>query len=247
MNLENKVAIVTGGASGIGRAISLSLAKAGANIVVNYNTSSEQALSLVKEIEEIGQKAICVQADVSKFDEAKHLVDTALESFGTINILVNNAGITKDGLILRMSETQFSDVIDVNLKGSWHMIKHAAKTLLKADDARIINIASVSGILGNAGQTNYSASKAGLIGLTKATAREFAGRKVTVNAVAPGFIGSDMTDKLPNEQKDIWLKQIPLGRFGDKEEVASLVLFLASKEASYITGQTLSIDGGLVM
>lgn len=247
MNLENKVAIVTGGAQGIGRAISLRLAKAGATIVVNYNKSADKAKSLVDEIEAMGGKALSVQADVSKFDEAKKLVDKAVEAYGTVHILVNNAGITKDGLILRMTEEQFDQVIDVNLKGAWHMIKHLSKILLKENGSKIINIASVSGILGNAGQSNYSASKAGVIGLTKAVAREFASRNVNCNCVAPGFISSDMTDELNEAQKANWQSQIPLGRFGKKEEVAELVLFLASQQSNYITGQTISIDGGLVM
>ena len=247
MNLKNKVAIVTGGAQGIGRAISLRLAQAGAKVVVNYNTSEAKANLLVAEIEAMGGEALAVKADVSKFDEAKQLVDAAVTTFNTVHILVNNAGITKDSLLLRMSEDQFDQVIDVNLKGAWNMIKHTSKILLKETDAKIVNIASVSGILGNAGQTNYSASKAGVIGLTKAVAREFAGRKVNCNCVAPGFVSSDMTDLLSDTQKETWLSQIPLGRFGQKEEVAELVLFLVSKESSYITGQTISIDGGLVM
>jgi len=247
MDLSNKVAIVTGGASGIGRAISLSLAKHGANVVVNYNRSADKANALVAEIEAFGGKAVAVQADVSQYHDAEKLMQTALDTFGTLNILVNNAGITDDALILRMSEQQFDNVINTNLKGVWNMTKVAAKTLLKSGYGRVINISSVSGVLGNAGQSNYSAAKAGVIGMTKAVAKEFAARGVTVNAVAPGFIESDMTDKLNDEQKQAWQAMIPLKRFGKKEEIAEVVTFLASDLGAYITGHTLEVDGGLVM
>jgi 3-oxoacyl-[acyl-carrier protein] reductase len=247
MDLSNKVAIVTGGASGIGRAISLSLAKHGANVVVNYNRSADKANALVAEIESFGGKAVAVQADVSQYQDAEKLMQTALDTFGTLNILVNNAGITDDALILRMSEQQFDNVINTNLKGVWNMTKVAAKTLLKSGYGRVINISSVSGVLGNAGQSNYSAAKAGVIGMTKAVAKEFAARGVTVNAVAPGFIESDMTDKLNDEQKQAWQAMIPLKRFGKKEEIAEVVTFLASDLGAYITGHTLEVDGGLVM
>ena len=247
MDLSNKVAIVTGGASGIGRAISLSLAKHGANVVINYNRSADKANALVAEIEAFGGKAVAVQADVSQYQDAEKLMQTALDTFGTLNILVNNAGITDDALILRMSEHQFDNVINTNLKGVWNMTKVAAKTLLKSGYGRVINISSVSGVLGNAGQSNYSAAKAGVIGMTKAVAKEFAARGVTVNAVAPGFIESDMTDKLNDEQKQAWQAMIPLKRFGKKEEIAEVVTFLASDLGAYITGHTLEVDGGLVM
>jgi 3-oxoacyl-[acyl-carrier protein] reductase len=247
MDLSNKVAIVTGGASGIGRAISLSLAKHGANVVINYNRSADKANALVAEIEAFGGKAVAVQADVSQYQDAEKLMQAALDTFGTLNILVNNAGITDDALILRMSEQQFDNVINTNLKGVWNMTKVAAKTLLKSGYGRVINISSVSGVLGNAGQSNYSAAKAGVIGMTKAVAKEFAARGVTVNAVAPGFIESDMTDKLNDEQKQAWQAMIPLKRFGKKEEIAEVVTFLASDLGAYITGHTLEVDGGLVM
>ena len=247
MDLSNKVAIVTGGASGIGRAISLSLAKHGANVVINYNRSADKANALVAEIEAFGGKAVAVQADVSQYQDAEKLMQSALDTFGTLNILVNNAGITDDALILRMSEQQFDNVINTNLKGVWNMTKVAAKTLLKSGYGRVINISSVSGVLGNAGQSNYSAAKAGVIGMTKAVAKEFAARGVTVNAVAPGFIESDMTDKLNDEQKQAWQAMIPLKRFGKKEEIAEVVTFLASDLGAYITGHTLEVDGGLVM
>lgn len=247
MDLSNKVAIITGGAAGIGRAITKTLASYGAKVVINYNRSAEAAESLQKEIESSGGEALIVQADISKFADAEKLVLATIERFGTIHILVNNAGITDDALILRMNETQFDRVIDTNLKGVWNVTKHAAKTLLKSGYGRVINISSVSGVLGNAGQTNYSAAKAGVIGLTKALAREFASREVTVNAVAPGFIETDMTRKLSDDIRNQWQAQIPLKRFGQDTEIAEVVAFLASPRGAYITGHTLEVDGGLVM
>ena len=247
MDLSNKVAIITGGAAGIGRAITKTLASYGAKVVINYNRSAEAAESLQKEIESSGGEALIVQADISKFADAEKLVLATIERFGTIHILVNNAGITDDALILRMNETQFDRVIDTNLKGVWNVTKHAAKTLLKSGYGRVINISSVSGVLGNAGQTNYSAAKAGVIGLTKALAREFAPREVTVNAVAPGFIETDMTRKLSDDIRNQWQAQIPLKRFGQDTEIAEVVAFLASPRGAYITGHTLEVDGGLVM
>lgn len=247
MDLSNKVAIITGGAAGIGRAITKTLAAYGAKVVINYNRSADAAESLQKEIEATGGEALIVQADISKFADAEKLVSEAIKRFGTINILVNNAGITDDALILRMSEDQFDRVLDTNLKGVWNVTKHAAKTLLKSGYGRVINISSVSGVLGNAGQTNYSAAKAGVIGLTKALAREFASREVTVNAVAPGFIETDMTRKLSDDIRAQWQAQIPLKRFGLDTEVAEVVAFLASPKGAYITGHTLEVDGGLVM
>lgn len=247
MSLSNRVALVTGGASGIGRYISLELAKQGATVIVNYNTSKDKAQTLITEIETLGGKADAFQANVAVFDEAKKLIDNIIERYGKLDIVVNNAGITDDQLILRMREDQFDRVIDTNLKGVWNICKHAAKPLLKSEAGRIINVSSVSGILGNAGQSNYSAAKAGVIGLTKALAREFAARHVTVNAIAPGFIETDMTKKLPEEAVKAWADQIPLKRFGSPSDVAHAVKFLASDEASYITGHTLMVDGGLVM
>ncbi len=247
MSLSNRIALVTGGASGIGRYISLELAKQGATVIVNYNTSKDKAQTLITEIETLGGKADAFQANVAVFDEAKKLIDNIIERYGKLDIVVNNAGITDDQLILRMREDQFDRVIDTNLKGVWNICKHAAKPLLKSEAGRIINISSVSGILGNAGQSNYSAAKAGVIGLTKALAREFAARHVTVNAIAPGFIETDMTKKLPEEAVKAWADQIPLKRFGSPSDVAHAVVFLASEQASYITGHTLMVDGGLVM
>jgi 3-oxoacyl-[acyl-carrier protein] reductase len=247
MDLSNKVAIITGGAAGIGRAITKTLASYGAKVVINYNRSAEAAESLKQEIEALGGEALILQADISLFADAEKLVAATLERFGTLNILVNNAGITDDALILRMNEQQFDRVINTNLKGVWNVTKHAAKTILKSGYGRIINISSVSGVMGNAGQTNYSAAKAGVIGLTKALAREFASREVTVNAVAPGFIETDMTRKLSDEIRNQWQAQIPLKRFGKDTEVAEVVAFLASPLGAYITGHTLEVDGGLVM
>jgi 3-oxoacyl-[acyl-carrier protein] reductase len=247
MDLSNKIALVTGGASGIGRTISLELAKKHATVIVNYNRSREAADLLVQEIESMGGVALAVQADVSHYQDAERLIKTIIERFGVLHIVVNNAGITDDGLILRMTEEQFDRVIATNLKGVWNVCKHASKPLLKSGYGRLINISSVSGVLGNAGQSNYSSAKAGVIGLTKALAREFASRNVTVNAIAPGFIETDMTKKLPEDAVKAWAEQIPLKRFGKPEDVAHAVVFLASEEASYITGHTLEVDGGLVM
>lgn len=247
MDLSNKVAIVTGGAAGIGRFISLELARGGAKVVLNYNRSADAAMALVEEIKAFGGQAHAVQADISKFSDAERLIKEAVDTFGTLNIVVNNAGITDDALLLRMTEEQFDRVINTNLKGVWNVCKHAAKVILKSGYGRIINISSISGVLGNAGQSNYSAAKAGVIGMTKALAREFASRNVTVNAIAPGFIETEMTKKLSPEVITQWSNQIPLRRFGKSEEVAYAVRFLASEQASYITGHTLEVDGGLVM
>jgi 3-oxoacyl-[acyl-carrier protein] reductase len=247
MDLSNKVAIITGGAVGIGKYITLELARKGAKVVLNYNRSADAALALVEEIKSFGGEAFAVQADISKYQDAERLVSEAVKAYGTLNIVVNNAGITDDALILRMTEEQFDRVISTNLKGVWNMCKHSAKTMLKSGYGRIINISSVSGVMGNAGQTNYSASKAGVIGMTKALAREFASRNVTVNAIAPGFIETDMTQKMSQDMMDYWINQIPLKRAGQPQEVAYAVSFLASEQASYITGHTLEVDGGLVM
>lgn len=247
MDLHNKVALVTGGASGIGEAITRMLAKHHAKIVINYNHSADQAKRLVEDITKQGGHAIAVQANISNFEDAKRLVDEAVTAFGGLDIVVNNAGITDDALILRMSEEQFDRVIDTDLKGVWHVCKHAARHLLKSASGRLINITSVSGMTGNVGQSNYSAAKAGVIGLTKTLAREFASRNVTVNAIAPGFIHTKMTDKLNPEIVAAFMENIPLKRFGQPEEVAFAVLFLASEDASYITGQVLSVNGGMVI
>jgi 3-oxoacyl-[acyl-carrier protein] reductase len=247
MELNNKVCIVTGGATGIGKAISLALAHAGAKVVINYNSSSDAANALVHDITSKGLHAIAIGANISQFDEAKKLIDQTIEAYGQLDVLINNAGITDDTLLLRMSETQFDRVIQTNLKGVFNTVKHALRPIMKSEAGRIINIASVSGLIGNVGQTNYSAAKAGVIGFTKALAREIAGKNVTVNAVAPGFIKTKMTDKISEDIQNEFLKNIPLKRFGEPEEIANIVCFLASDLASYITGQTITVDGGMVM
>lgn len=245
--LTNKTAIVTGGTRGIGKAIVLKLSALGAKVVFSYRSNEQMAKELVDEIEANGGEALAVQGDVGDFQQAKELMEKTMERFGSIDILVNNAGITKDTLILRMTEEDFDDVINTNLKGTFNCIKHAAKPMLKAKRGRIINMASVIGLIGNPGQANYAASKAGIIGLTKSVAKEFAARGITVNAVAPGFIESDMTDKLSEEQKTAIRKNIPSGTLGTVEDVANCVAFLASEEARYITGQVLNVDGGMVV
>ncbi len=245
--MKNKTAIVTGGGKGIGRAVCLALAKEGVNLIINYASSESAAAQTAQECKEMGVCAITVKADVSKPDDCRLLADTATKEFGSIDILVNNAGITKDNLLMRMSEEDFDAVIDINLKGAFNMTKAVTRTMMKQRSGRIINMSSVVGLLGNAGQTNYCASKAGLIGMTKAFAKEIASRNVTVNAIAPGFIISDMTDSLSDEIKDKMKEQIPLSDFGTGADIAAAVVFLASEGARYITGQTLSVDGGMSM
>ncbi|MBX3083602.1 MAG: 3-oxoacyl-[acyl-carrier-protein] reductase [Anaerolineae bacterium] len=246
-SLTDKVAVVTGASRGIGRGIALELAKRGAAVVINYNASADAANEVVAQIEADGGKALAVQADVSKTEAAEQLIKAATDKFGKIDILVNNAGTTRDGLIMMMKEDDWDTVIDTNLKSAWNCCKFAVKAMMRKRYGRIINITSVSGIAGQGGQTNYSASKAGMIGLTKALAREIAGRSVTVNAVAPGFVGTDLTSGLPQNLLDQINKSIPLERWGTIDDVAYAVAFLASDEAAYITGQVLSVDGGLVM
>jgi len=244
--LKGRKAIVTGGAAGIGKAIATTLAQAGVDVAVcDVNlegaTATAQGLSLLE------VKALAYKFDVGSFSEAQDAVNRIVADMGTVHILVNNAGITKDAMLLRMSEQDFDRVLNVNLKGAFNMTKAVLKTLLKERWGRIINIASVIGQMGNAGQANYAASKAGLIGLTKATAKELASRNITANAIAPGFIVSAMTDAIPQEFKDNYMKAIPLGRFGTPDDVARLVRFLASDDAAYITGQAIRVDGGLLM
>lgn len=247
MDLKDKVALITGGAVGIGEAITTELARQGAKVVVNYNRSATQAKALCDKLAAEGMECSMFKADVSKLDEAAELIKQVIAAYGKIDILVNNAGITKDQLILRMSEDDFDAVINVNLKGTWNMIKSSVPLMAKARYGKIINISSVTGLIGNAGQSNYAASKAGIIGLTKSVAREFAKRNITCNAVAPGFIETKMTEILPDNIKEYYLSQIPLDRLGKAEDVASLVAFLASKNADYITGQVMNVDGGMVM
>ncbi len=245
MNADSKVAIVTGASRGIGKAIALALGKQGHRVVVNYHSNVEEAEAVVRAVKETGGEAVAHQADVSDYAEAEGLVEKAKETFGRIDILVNNSGIARDQLMLRMKEEDFDKVIAVNLKGAWNMCKHVARPMLKQKSGRIINIASVVGLIGNAGQTNYVASKAGLIGMTKSLAQEFGKKNVTVNALAPGFIRTKMTDSLPEEIKDDYLAKIPLGRFGEPEDVAAAVLFLAGDAAAYISGQILGVNGGM--
>jgi len=246
MRLKDKTALVTGGARGIGREIALCLAREGANVVI-WDVNPESAKSTAKDIEALGVKADYAQADVTKFNQVEESVNKILDNFQKLDILVNNAGITKDNLLLRMSEADWDAVINVNLKGTFNCTKAAAKVMLKQKSGKIINIASIIGIMGNFGQANYAASKGGIIALTKTTAKELASRGICVNAVAPGFIQTEMTAKLPADIQQKMLAQIPLSRLGKPEDVANLCLFLASSESDYITGQTIIIDGGMVM
>ncbi len=245
--LTGKVALVTGAGRGIGRQIAITLANYGADVIVNYNGSKERAEEVVREIEEMGRKAVAVQCSVADFDACGEMINGMLEVFGHIDILVNNAGITKDNLVIKMTEADFDAVINTNLKGTFNTIKHMYRPFLKQKAGRIINLSSVSGVLGNAGQANYAASKAGVIGLTKSMARELASRNITVNAVAPGFIDTDMTQAMTDTAKEATLSQIPLKRIGTPEDIAETVAFLASEKAAYITGQVISVDGGMAI
>lgn len=243
--LTGKVALVTGGGRGIGRAIACALAGEGATVLVNYNGSKERALEVVAQIEKEGGSAEAVGCDVSDFTACGKMIEEAVAKYSHIDILVNNAGVTRDGLIMRMSEADYDQVLDTNLKGAFNTIRHLSRQLLKQKSGKIINISSVSGILGNAGQANYSASKAGLIGLTKSVARELASRGICVNAVAPGFVETEMTQALSEKVREEAVKAIPLGRMGNVEDIAEMVLFLAGKRGDYITGQVFCVDGGL--
>lgn len=246
--MENRnTALITGGSRGIGKAIALELAKSGMNIAVIYAGNRQAAEDTAAEINAIGVDTLALQCDVTSFEETKTAVATVIERFGGIDVLVNNAGIVRDGLVLSMKEEDFSSVVDTNLKGAFHLIKHTYSHFMKKRRGRIINIASVSGIAGNAGQANYSAAKAGLIGLTKSVARELAGRGVTCNAIAPGFIATDMTDALSEKVREASVASIPMKRMGTAAEVASLAAFLVSDQAAYITGEVIKIDGGLCM
>ena len=247
MLLENKTAIVTGGSRGIGRAICVALAKEGANIVTCYEKGAAAAEETVAMCREYGVQAVAVQADVAVPGEVEALFAEALKITGTIEILVNNAGITRDGLLLRMSDDDFNQVIDTNLRGAFYCMRAASKLMMKKRYGRIVTISSVVGVSGNAGQVNYAASKAGVIGMTKSLAKELGSRNVTANAVAPGFITTDMTEGLPDAVKEQMAKEIPLSRMGRPEDVADAVTFLVSDKASYITGQVLHVDGGMVM
>lgn len=245
--LEGKIAVVTGASRGIGKAIAKKLASQGATVVVNYNGSAGKAEEVKLEIESAGGKADTMQCNVADFTACERFIKDIVEKHGRIDILVNNAGITRDGLMMRMSEADFADVIDTNLKGTFHCIRFASRQMMKQRSGRIINMSSVVGIAGNAGQVNYSASKAGVIGMTKSAAKELASRGITVNAIAPGFIETDMTSVLSDKVKEATLAQIPLARLGQGEDIAAAAAFLASDEASYITGQVLNVDGGMQM
>lgn len=242
-----KVALITGATRGIGREIALTLAESGYDIALNYRKENDDLLNIKQEIENLGRKCLAVKADVSIFEECENLVTETINQFGKIDVLVNNAGITKDMLLMRMKKEDFEEVIDVNLVGTFNVTKNVINYMMKARSGKIINLSSVVGISGNAGQTNYSASKAGIIGFTKSLAKEVASRNINVNAVAPGFIQTSMTDVLKDEVKQEIAKNIPLKRMGEAKDVANLVKFLASDESSYITGQVINVDGGMLM
>lgn len=247
LDFTNKVAIVTGGSRGIGKAIAKKLAECKANVVINYTSNEEEALKTKAEIEALGVKSIVVKCDVSKYIEVEDMINKTIGEFGQIDILVNNAGITRDGLLMRMKEEDFDRVIDINLKGVFNCTKAVTKPMMKKRSGKIINISSVVGLIGNPGQSNYCAAKAGVIGLTKSTARELASRNISVNAIAPGFINTDMTSVLNEDLKNSMLNNIPQNRFGEANDVANAVVFLSSDMANYITGQVINVDGGMVM
>lgn len=245
--LENKIALVTGASRGIGKAIAKEFARKGVMVIVNYNGSKDAALNLVEEINLAGGQAKAYPCNVADEASCKNMITDIQTSYGRLDILVNNAGITRDNLLIRMSEEEFNQVIDTNLKGCFHTMKLVSKLMLKQRSGRIINIASVVGVTGNVGQANYAASKAGIIGMTKTAARELASRNITVNAIAPGFIATDMTEVMKEAAKEEALRQIPMGRMGEPEDVAKLAAFLASKDGKYITGQVIHVDGGMAM
>ncbi|GIN91409.1 3-oxoacyl-[acyl-carrier-protein] reductase FabG [Siminovitchia terrae] len=247
MKLEGKVALVTGASRGIGRATAITLAEAGADVVINYAGSTDKANEVAEQIRALGREAITYQCNVSDSEAVQTMIKDTVAKFGRLDILVNNAGITRDNLLMRMKENEWDDVIDTNLKGVFLCTKAVTRQMMKQRSGRIINVASIVGVIGNPGQANYVAAKAGVIGLTKSTARELASRGITVNAVAPGFISTDMTDQLTDEQKEAMLQQIPLAQFGQASDIANTVLFLASDDSNYITGQTIHVDGGMVM
>lgn len=242
-----QTAIVTGGSRGIGRAVAVRLAKDGMNLVINYRGNSAAAEETERLCRELGAEVLLVQGDVSRAEDCEKLAAQAKEAFGRVDVLVNNAGITRDGLLARMTEEDFRAVLDVNLVGSWNMMKAVNRIMMKQRYGRIVNLSSVTGLMGNMGQTNYAAAKAGILGMTKSYAREVASRGITVNAVAPGFIDTDMTEAMPEGAKDKIVTEIPMGRTGKPEDVAEAVAFLASEQAGYITGEVLRVDGGMAM
>lgn len=243
--LQNKVALITGGSRGIGREIALALAEKGAVVIINYQGSGEKAAEVAEQIRKMGKEAECFCCNVAEFERCGSMIRDIVQKYGHLDILINNAGITRDGLLMKMSESDFDDVINVNLKGAFNTIRHASRYFLKQRSGKIINISSVSGVMGNAGQANYSASKAGIIGLTKSVAKELGSRGINVNAIAPGFIETDMTDAMPEKAKEAIKEQITLKRVGTPRDIATVAVFLASEEASYITGQVISVDGGM--
>lgn len=247
MLLKDRVALITGSSRGIGRAIALSMAKEGALIIINYVGNEGKAEETCEDIKKLGGQAIKVRADVSNWDDAAFLVKSTIDNYGKIDILVNNAGITRDNLLLRLQPEDWEKVLGANLTGAFNCTKQVLRPMIKQKWGRIINISSVSGLMGNPGQANYSAAKAGLIGFTKSVAKEVASRNILVNAIAPGFITTDMTEELSPDNQEKLLSAIPLGRFGDPEEIADLAVFLASEKAGYITGQTIVVDGGMVV
>lgn len=245
--MDRKIALVTGASRGIGRQIAFTLARDGVFVIVNFNGSKDRAQEVVNKIKENGGDGIVYQCNVTDFGQTERMIKDLIKTYGHIDILVNNAGITRDNLIMKMSESDFDDVVETNLKGCFNTIRHLSRQMLRQKNGKIINISSVSGVMGNAGQANYAASKAGIIGLTKTMARELAGRGVTVNAVAPGFVNTEMTEILSENVKQAAVAQIPLKRFGEPEEIAEMVAFLASDKANYITGQVIHVDGGMAM
>ncbi|WP_102346975.1 3-oxoacyl-[acyl-carrier-protein] reductase [Bacillus sp. Marseille-P3661] len=245
--LDGRIAVVTGGSRGIGKAIALELAKSGAKVAVNYAGNEAKANEVVDQIKANGGEAIAIKADIGNSEEVNTMIKDVISAFGSVDILVNNAGITRDNLLMRMKEDEWDAVINTNLKGVFNCTKAVTRQMMKQRKGRIINIASIVGVTGNPGQANYVAAKAGVIGLTKTTAKELSSRNITVNAVAPGFISTDMTDELTEEVKSEMLKQIPLARFGNPEDIAYIVRFLASDESGYITGQTIQVNGGMAM
>ncbi len=246
MEFNGKTVLVTGGSRGIGKAVALAFGREGANVIVNYRSRHTDADRVVEQIKADGGNAVAIAADVSDYAACEHLVQAAEQAFGHIDILINNSGITRDQLFIRMKPDDFNDVIDVNLRGAFNMVKHVARGMLKRREGRIIMMASVVGLIGNVGQANYAASKAGVIGMTKSLAKEFGKKHVTVNAIAPGFIDTDMTADLPDTVRESYMNQIPLGRLGTAEDVAHAVLFLAHPNAGYITGQIIGVNGGMI-